>query len=264
MRVTTVSVVADRGRSNEDFVGAVPTAAVIVDGAFVPGAEGACRHGVAWYAHRLGGQLLTLVERPGDETLPALLAAAIQQVTDLHRHTCDPADPMSPWAAVAMVRVRQGPVEHLVLGDATVVHERADGGAPVVVTDPREVVVSQSYLPALAAAGDDDERDRVLGDLRARRNHPGGFWVAKDDPRAADEAVTGQVALRDLRAAALMSNGASRIVDRFGLTDWAGVMTGLATSGPTEVVRGVREAEHHHAVAQDDATIAYCTDLAAG
>ena len=189
MRVTTVSVVADRGRSNEDFVGAVPTAAVIVDGAFVPGAEGACRHGVAWYAHRLGGQLLTLVERPGDETLPALLAAAIEQVTDLHRHSCDPADPMSPWAAVAMVRVRQGLVEHLVLGDATVVHERADGGAPVVVTDPREVVVSQSYLPALAAAGDDDERDRVLGDLRARRNHPGGFWVAKDDPRAADEAL---------------------------------------------------------------------------
>jgi hypothetical protein len=26
----------------------------------------------------------------------------------------------------------------------------------------------------------------------------------------------------------------------------------------------VREAEHHYAVAQDDATIAYCTDLAAG
>ena len=58
----------------------------------------------------------------------------------------------------------------------------------------------------------------MLGDLRARRNHPGGFWVAKDDPRAADEAVTGQVALRVLRAVAL----------------------------------------------QDDATIAYCTDLAAG
>ena len=104
--MTTTSVVADRGRSNEDFVGAVPTAAVVVDGAFIPGAEGACRHGVAWYAHRLGADLLSLVECAGDETLPALLAAAIEQVTDAHRHTCDPADPRSPWAAVAMVRVR--------------------------------------------------------------------------------------------------------------------------------------------------------------
>jgi len=76
--------------------------------------------------------------------------------------------------------------------------------------------------------------------------------------------VTGQVAVGDLRAVALMSNGASRIVDRFGLTDWAAVMAGFATSGPTEVVRRVREAERHQAVAQDDATIAYCTDLAAG
>jgi len=120
MRVTTTTVVADRGRSNEDFVGAVPTAAVVVDGAFIPGAEGACRHGVAWYAHRLGADLLSLVECAGDETLPALLAAAIEQVTDAHGHTCDPADPRSPWAAVAMVRVRHGLVEHLVLGDATV------------------------------------------------------------------------------------------------------------------------------------------------
>ena len=261
MRVTTTSVVADRGRSNEDFVGAVPTAAVVVDGAFIPGAEGACRHGVAWYAHRLGADLLSLVEGAGDETLPALLAAAIEQVTDAHGHTCDPADPRSPWAAVAMVRVRHGLVEHLVLGDATVVLDRADGEAPTAVTDQREVAISQSYVPALEAARDDDERDRVLGELRARRNHPGGFWAAKDDPRAADEAVTGQVAVGELRAVALMSNGASRVVDRFGLTDWAGVMAALAGSGPADLVARVRGAEHRLAVPQDDATIAYCTDL---
>ena len=40
-------------------------------------------------------------------------------------------------------------------------------------------------------------------------------------------------------------------------------MAGLAISGPTEVGRRVREAEHHQSVAQHDATIAYCTDLAA-
>jgi hypothetical protein len=59
-----------------------------------------------------------------------------------------------------------------------------------------------------------------------------------------------------------MSNGASRVVDRFGLTDWAGLMADLASVGPAEVVRRVREAERAHGVAQDDATVAYCTDLA--
>jgi len=260
MRVTTVSVEADRGRSNEDFVGAVPTAAVVVDGAHVPGAEGVCRHGVAWYAHRLGAGLLALLGAAGDETLPELLAAAIEQVTDEHRHTCDPAHPRSPWAAVALVRVRNGWVEHLVLGDATVVLDRADG-APLVLTDPREVVVSGSYVPALDAAADDAERDRVLGELRARRNHPGGIWVAKDDPRAADEAVTGRTPVGEVRSAVLLSNGASRVVDILGLTDWAGLVVDLASTGPAEVVRRVREAEQQQALAEDDASICLMTDL---
>ncbi len=151
-------------------------------------------------------------------------------------------------------------VEHLVLGDATVLLERVDG-PPMVATDRREVDISESYLPALAAARDEEERTRVLAALRARRNHPGGFWVAKDDPRAAEEAVTGATPVVDVRAAALLSNGASRIVDRFDLTDGAGVLAELAASGPAEVIRRVREAERRHAVAQDDATIAHCTGL---
>ena len=156
MRVTTASVEADRGRSNEDFVGAVPGAAVVVDGAFLPGAEGVCRHAVAWYAHRLGGTLLGVLGHGGDRSLAALLASAIERVSDEHRPTCDTAHPLSPWAAVAAVRVRGGRVEHLVLGDATVLLERV-GGPPLVVTDRREVVISESYLPALTAARDEEE-----------------------------------------------------------------------------------------------------------
>jgi hypothetical protein len=262
MRVTTVSVVADRGRSNEDFVGAVRTGTVVVDGAFIPGAEDVCHHGVAWYAHRLGQWLLDLLAAAGDEPLPGLLGTAIERVTGEHRDRCDPADPRSPWAAVAVVRVRHGLLDVLVLGDATVVVDRPDGSAPVVVTDPREPVVSATYEPAYAAARDADERHRVLRELRARRNQAGGFWVAKDDPRAADEAVTAQLPVGEVRAVALMSNGASRVVDRFGLTDWAGLVADLASVGPADVVRRVREAERLRRVAQDDATIAYCTDLA--
>src|SRR3981189_1182559 len=62
MRVTMTSAAARTGRVNEDFTGAVPTAAVLIDGAGISGTESICRHGVAWYASRLGGSLLSLYE----------------------------------------------------------------------------------------------------------------------------------------------------------------------------------------------------------
>jgi hypothetical protein len=261
MRVTMTSAAARIGRVNEDFTGAVATAAVLVDGAGIPGGASTCRHGVPWYAGRLGGSLLTLVSLVRDRGLSALLAEAIEQVTDDHRDTCDVADPISPSAAVAILRLSDGLIEYLVLGDAVLVLDRADG-APLVVSDPREVIISRSYEPALEAAAEGgDEYHRILRDLRANRNQPGGFWVAKDDPRAADEALTGSCAISELTGAVLLSNGASRIVDRFQLADWPGVMAVLASSGPAEIIHRVRQAEARHAVAADDATITHCTDL---
>ncbi len=46
------------GRPNEDFIGAVPDAVVLLDGAGIPGTEDICRHGVAWYAQTLVATLL--------------------------------------------------------------------------------------------------------------------------------------------------------------------------------------------------------------
>jgi hypothetical protein len=261
VRVAMTSVAARGGRANEDFVGAVPTGAVLVDGAGIPGAASVCRHGVAWYAARLGGDLLGLLWQAPGRGLSELLAEAIVRVTDDHRDTCDVADPISPSAAVAVLRRSGDHVDYLVLGDAVLVlvDER---GAPVVVHDTREPAVRGRYLPALEAAGEgSDEYRRVLGELRADRNRPGGFWVAKDDPRAADEAITGGLPLSELTGAVLLSNGASRIVDRFGLADWPGVLALLASSGPAEIIRRVRRAEARHATAADDATIAHCTEL---
>ncbi|MFJ6852730.1 integrase [Streptomyces sp. NPDC091271] len=264
MRVTMTSGAARPGHVNEDFTGAVPTAAVLVDGAGIPGTESICRHGVAWYATRLGGSILGLLSLAGEPGLPGLLAAAIEQVTDDHRDTCDVADPVSPSAAVALLRVSEGIAEYLVLGDAVLVLDTAEG-APLVVSDPREVVISRSYRSALEATAEDSGAyHRILRDLRANRNRPGGFWVAKDDPRAADEAVTGSCPVSGLSGAALLSNGAGRLVDLFRLADWPEVMAVLASNGPAEIIRRVRQAEARHAVAADDATVAHCTDLVPG
>jgi hypothetical protein len=255
------SVAAWAGRVNEDFTGATPTAAVLIDGAGIPGSESVCRHGVAWYAHRLGGSLLSLLSLARDSSLPALLAEAIERVTDGHRDTCDVSSPISPSATVAILRLNGSSVEYLVLGDSVLVLDRVDE-APLVVSDPREVIISRSYQAAYEAAIEgSDEAHRILRDLRANRNQPGGFWVAKDDPRAADEAITGDCPTSEVTGAALLSNGASRIVDRFGLAGWPEVMAILAAGGPDDIIHRVRQAEARHGVAADDATIAHCTSL---
>ncbi|MEU1389176.1 MULTISPECIES: integrase [unclassified Nonomuraea] len=259
--MTTTSAAKRADRANEDFTGAVPTAAVLLDGAGIPGTESICRHGVAWYATRLGGSLLSLLSLVPDRSPSALLAEAIEQVTDDHRDTCDVADPISPSATVAVLRLSGGFIEYLVLGDSFLVLDRADD-APLVISDPREVIISRSYQPAIeAAAKGSDEYHRLLRDLRANRNQPGGFWLAKDDPRAADEAITGSCPISELTGAVLLSNGAGRIVEQFQLADWPEVMAVMAASGPAEIIRRVRQAEARHAVAADDATITHCTDL---
>ncbi|WP_328459321.1 hypothetical protein OHA21_26795 [Actinoplanes sp. NBC_00393] len=239
------------GRANEDFAGAVPAGLVLVDGAGgIAGAEAVCRHGVRWYATRLGGALLGALA--DDRSLRDVLAESIERVTGEHRGTCDTASPISPYAAVAMLRFTEGFVEHLVLGDAVAVIGRA-GAEPLVAHDPREVVIARSVEARMRSHPED--RRRLLGELRALRNSPGGYWVAKDDPRAADEAITGGCPTGDVTTTALLSNGASRIVDTFGLTDWAGLLHLLDTEGPAEIIRRVREAEARDGVATDDATI---------
>jgi hypothetical protein len=261
MRVLMASSTARAGRVNEDFVGASPTAVVLVDGAGIAGMEAICRHGVAWYAHSLGASLLGRVSLAPQRSITEHLGEAIVQVTEVHRHSCDVANPISPSATVAVARVVDGRIEHLVLGDSFVVlNRRADG--PLVVTDPREVVIARRYEAMLTGvAAGSEEHDRIIQELRAHRNMPGGFWLAKDDPRAADEAVTGSSPASEVSSVALLSNGASRIVDRFVLADWSEVFALLKSSGPDEVIARVRRAETQDSVTPDDATLAYVTDF---
>ena len=225
MLVTTATEPGHPGRANEDFVGAVANAVVLVDGAGIRDAEDICSHGVAWYAHRLGGDLLARLSldnaRGGEPTdLATLLSSAIDEVTSAHRDTCDVRDASSPSATVAVVRVAGDRVDHLLLGDSVVVLDRVDGTV-LVVEDRREVELGRPWRAALAALEPDSaDYDRLRGEavtvFRASRNQPGGFWVAKDDGRVVAEARTGSHAAADLSAVTLLSNGASRVVDAFG------------------------------------------------
>ncbi|WP_308167652.1 hypothetical protein [Catellatospora tritici] len=263
MRVSMVTDSERAGRTNEDFVGAVANAVVLLDGAGIQGIESICRHGVAWYTHRLGGALLHRLSVEDGRDLSVLLAEAIDELADAHRDTCDLTNPSSPSATVAVLRFDGDRADHLLLGDSVMALDRVDL-PPLVLDDRREVDIRQPLLDALYAqepgtAAYEQVRVEAVTAMRANRNQPGGFWVAKDDPNAAAEAITGSLPLAELTAAALLSNGASRIADRYALADWPEVLTLLGTHGPAEIIRRVREAERQPGGAvPDDATVAYC------
>lgn len=172
---------------------------------------------------------------------------------------------------MVIVRARGGRLDYLLLADSFLVLDQVHGG-PQVITDEREATTRRSCSAPLdgIARGTpeyDRIRDSCIQALQARRNQPGGYWIAKDDPRAAGEAVTGSRPLHDLGGAALLSNGASRIVSPYGLTGWPGVLELLRARGPAEIIRRVRQAEtrstqNPDVSVPDDATVANCTSLA--
>jgi hypothetical protein len=235
------------GRDNEDFAAVSPGLMLVIDGAGTPrGTATGCRHSVAWYARNLGGLLLAAATDQRTSLADAL-ATAIERVNCLHAGTCDLTHPGSPSATVALARVHDDRVEHLVLSDAVLALERANDG-PAVITDARlaDVVAKLDEPDELPPLGTDAHtaglRNRVEK-LAAHRNQPGGFWVASTKPEAAEEALTGTTPLADLNGAAVLSDGASRLVDTFGLLDWPGLLDTLRTDGPDALIRRTRQAE---------------------
>jgi len=243
---------------------------VLLDGAGIPGTESICHHGVAWYTRRLGGALLGGLWAGDGRGLSSVLADAIDHLAAEHRHTCDIANPSSPQATVALVRVDGERAVYLVLADSYVLFG-GPGDNSVVITDEREVALRGSCLALLdrLEAGTrayNAALETATQAMRARRNQPGGYWIAKDDPRAAEEAVTGAVPLADLIRVALLSNGAARVVDPYRLANWSALLNLCRDNGPAEVLRLLREHEASAGagtskVEPDDSTVAYCIPL---
>jgi hypothetical protein len=247
MQVTLASRRSPEATSNEDFIAATTGVVVVIDGASVPPGLGTgCIHGTAWFARRLGTQLLALLTTQSDHSPADSLARAITDVAALHADTCDLDHPGSPSATVAILQEQPDAVYCLVLGDTTILLEEPTGIR--VLTDDRleQVAAGQHSAMHQHATGSADH-DRSFAELvteqRRHRNHPDGFWVASTDPAAAQQALTDIVPREGLRRAAVLSDGATRLVDRFGLLDWPGFLDVLAEQGPDAIIRQVRAAE---------------------
>lgn len=214
MRVSwATEPVPGRDWPNEDFVVAAEGAVVVLDGCSLPpGTDLGCRHGTAWYARTLGLELLTrLLEGPPGRPeergngLRLLLAQAIDAVASRHVHSCDLGHPATPAATVVALRERRGAVEHLVLADSTLLLDSGDSLE----------VVSTSGARVYASA----------------------------DPQAAAHALTGARPPGALHRAALLTDGATRLAERFRLLGWQDLMGVLGAEGPGELIRRTREAE---------------------
>ena len=271
MLVAFASIPAKPDQANEDFIAATSDAVVLLDGAGTPvGSESGCVHGVTWFVRRLGTALLSSLTSSDDPDLVQWLAASIREVRALHADTCDLAHPGSPSATVAALRVREDALDYLVLADSVLVLDLSTELR--VVSDDREARIGRRLRAKMdALPNGTPEHDQAYREyveqLRAHRNQPGGFGVASTEPEAAQHALTGSVPRAQVRTAALFSDGASRLVDRFGLATWEDALKVLDTLGPSELLRKVREAENSdpsgsrwpRGKAFDDATVACCS-----
>jgi hypothetical protein len=237
------------GGTNLDLVVTAGDAVVVLDGATPdPGVATGCAHDVFWFVRRLGARLaarLLDVDPAAHAPLTDVLAGAIGAVREDHGGRCDLTNPYSPSATVAMLRAIGARLDYAVLGDCALVLTMTDDTHRVLVDDR----LDRLRLPDAAA--------------RARwRNRDGGFWVAGTAPQAADEALTGGMPARTVRAVALLTDGAYRLVSHFGHA-WPELAL-LADEGPAALITRTRAAERRANGAfaghkpHDDATVAVC------
>jgi hypothetical protein len=157
-----------------------------------------------------------------------------------------------------------------VLGDVTVV---IDTGRPdlTVISDDRVNQTARAEREAAdALPADSPGKAEALVRMKraelAARNRPGGYWIAAGNPEAVKHALTGAVPLPAVRRVAMLTDGAARAVEPFGLHTWRTLLDSVASSGPGGIVAGVRRAEASDPKGvrwprnklSDDATIAYC------
>lgn len=265
MRIDAATVPSRTDRPNEDFFLVSPEVAVVIDGAGLPpDLESGCRHGVAWFARRAGSRLFAAASAPERAGLAECLRQALIEVAGEHAD-CDLAHPHTPSATVVATRIEADRLEYLVLCDSTLVLEYDD--RVEAITDDRleRLIKLHSADVDVHPAGTPEHAEAFkafVGKIRHSRNRPGGFWVASAQPDAADEAITGTVDLAALRGAALLTDGATRPVDLFGVQSWDQLAGTLRTGGPATLLAEVRVVEETDTAAErwprnkvyDDAT----------
>ncbi|WP_410664476.1 hypothetical protein [Amycolatopsis sp. lyj-84] len=209
-------------RPTEDHVAVLDNAVVILDGATSPHPD---LPPGGWYASLLVRSLSQALSAEPEADLAALLAGSIADVA--RREGLEPGH--SPSSTVSIARWTDDTVDGLVLADSPIIAFGPSGADPL--TDDR--------LATLRDSG----QLRTGADVRAKRNAPGGFWVAEAEPKAATEAVRRSWPRSEVEALLLATDGVAIGVDEYGLFDWPEVLAMSRKRGPDAVLDAVRTAE---------------------
>ncbi|WP_354384383.1 hypothetical protein [Streptomyces sp. PvR034] len=126
---------------------------------------------------------------------------------------------------MALLREQADHFDHLVLADSPIVLQKQDD--VVVLTDLRvdAVCAEQRAETERYETGTPEHSAsvaRLVAAQRAIRNTPKGYWVASARPDAAFHALTGSVPANEVRAAAALSDGTSRLVTEYQVATWGG------------------------------------------
>jgi Protein phosphatase 2C len=214
------------GKSNEDCLIIGNTWAAVLDGATAPpSVDSGCVHDVQWLVHQLAGHLARILLTSPDAPLTDVTAEAITGTCAAHESTCDLRNPDSPSSTLTIVRRRNSHLDYLTLADSPIVVDLA--GKVTVITDDRT-----AHL-----------KDYSISGVSAVRNTPEGFYVASTMPEAAYHAVYGSFEADEVRRMALLTDGASRLVDHFHNISWAELLDLLENNGPRALLSRTREVE---------------------
>ncbi|WP_344174446.1 hypothetical protein [Pilimelia columellifera] len=241
----------------------------MLDGLSSPNEDNGCHHGTKWFVAQLGGCLCS--QLVNDETsLKEALRSAIDMVAQRHARTCDLTHLGTPSSTVAILRNNdhKGAWEYLLLADSVVVIDDLVAGVQAISDKSVDRVATREKADiALHQVGTPEHREsveRLIAAQRLVRNRAGGYWIASADPNAADHALTGELPTGRLRRAAVLSDGAARLVDPYKLMNWPDLLD-LAAAGAARLIHRVREADQADAKGaiwaryktSDDATVIY-------
>jgi hypothetical protein len=239
---------ATPGRKNDDYAAVGLGWAFVLDGATaLRPAENGCIHDVPWMVHQLAGNLAQVLTVAPSIMLADALAESITRTCAAHEKTCDLSNPDSPSSTVTILRNGGDVLDYLVLGDSPLLVSRMGKIEPI--------------LDERMANLDDYSYEAVI----AVQNTPNGYYVANTMPDAAYQAVCGSLPAVEIDSAALLTDGASRLVDAFQLLSWEDLFRLVSNDGPRSLINQTRKVERdgvksndgrkrkHH----DDATVIF-------
>jgi hypothetical protein len=265
VQIALASLRSPDAAASEDFVIATQNVLVVLDGtSSPPEITTGCIHSAAWFVHRLGVAILDCFTMDMDSTPSMNLAQAITNLNSYHIATCDIMHPRNPSSAVAVLREREETIDFLVLGSTIVLLD--EPGAVRMVSDIRAGVEPQVEYQKQTGSATDDLRSPESASQIFQHNHIDWMHPVGTNPFVADHALTGVVHRRNLRRAAVLSDGAVRLANDSGLVDWSRFLDRLEDDGPGALIDRLRhfersEQDQQHKVPADashDATAAVC------